>query len=447
MDAWSLTTLSPHRRTELKGWALLAIGSLAIAGLLALVLGLSRTPKIGDWFPSGQHFFYRALVTHVVLSFEVWYLAALGALTVLVAPAGPAWVGRTALGLGIGGVLLLLVPALADTGEPSLNNYVPVVIHPLFYAGLAMHAAGVALACGRVLPLARSQPGPVVWGIITAAVAYLLACFCFFLAWVLIPPATELALLNERLFWGGGHVLQIVNTCIVMVAWQMLCERHAGVGPLSPMLSRACFSALLLFALASPAIYAKADVLGLAHRQAFTDLLWYGLPLPPLVMGAGLAFRLLKGRRDWRSPAFLSLVLSLVLFGVGGFFGFFLGVADTRTPSHYHAVIGGVQLGLMGVFLVAFLPAVGRSIGTGRGVRWQFHLYGWGQLVHALGFFMAGAAGVARKTAGAAQGLDSVWKKVAMGVVGMGTGLAVLGGVIFVWMVLARLLKREPRGE
>lgn len=29
-----------------------------------------------------------------------------------------------------------------------------------------------------------------------------------------------------------------------------------------------------------------------------------------------------------------------------------------------------------------------------------------------------------------------------MGVVGMGTGLAVLGGVIFVWMALARLLRR-----
>jgi hypothetical protein len=68
-------------------------------------------------------------------------------------------------------------------------------------------------------------------------------------------------------------------------------------------------------------------------------------------------------------------------------------------------------------------------------------------LVHALGFFLAGAAGVPRKTTGLDQGLDTVWKKVSMGVVGMGTGLAVLGGVIFVWMALARLLKRGEAGH
>jgi hypothetical protein len=442
-QGWTVGTLDPARRAELRGWALLALGSLAVAGALALVLGLSRTPRIGDWFPSGQHFFYRALVTHVVLSFEVWYLAALGALTALAAPSSsPPALGRVALGLATLGVLLLLVPALTDQGEPSLNNYVPVVQHPLFYAGLAVHAAGVALACARMVPLLRVQVPVAVWGIACGGAATLMAFFCFFIAWVVIPAGTEAALYNERLFWGGGHVLQVVNTIIVLVCWQVLSEREYGRGPLPPVLARAAFTALALFAVAAPVIYLRTDALGLDHRKAFTDLLWLGLPLPAAVFGLGVMVRLWQGRRDWRSPAFLALLLSLALFAVGGGFGFFLGVADTRTPSHYHAVIGGVQLGLMGVFLVVLLPALGRTIGGGRAVRWQFHLYGWGQLVHALGFFLAGAAGVPRKTAGMAQGLDSAWKKAAMGVVGTGTGLAVLGGAIFVWMVLARLVKR-----
>jgi cytochrome c oxidase subunit I len=441
-----LWQLESPRRTELRGWALLAIGSLAVAGALALLLGLSRTPRAQDWLPWGPHFFYRALVTHVVLSFEVWFLAALGALSALVAPPGPTGdrLGRVGLVLAAAGVLLLLIPALADQGEPSLNNYVPVVVHPLFYAGLATHALGVALACLRLLPLLRSRVA-VPFGIACAGLSTFAALACFVVAWIAIPAGTDQALFDERLFWGGGHVLQIVNTLILMVAWQALGERHWGRGPLPPNVGRAAFAALALFAVAAPLIYARTDVLGLAHRQAFTQLLWVGLPLPPFLMGLGVAWRLLTGRRDWRSPAFLALALSLVVFAIGGFAGFFLGVADTRTPSHYHAVIGGVQLGLMGVFLVHILPLLGRPIGEGRAVRLQFHLYGWGQLVHALGFFLAGAAGVPRKTTGLDQGLDTLWKKASMGVVGMGTGLAVLGGVIFVWMALARLLKREGR--
>ena len=441
---WTPTALAPSRRSELRGWALLAIGSLAVAGTLALLLGLSRTPKVQDWLPWGPHFFYRALVTHVVLSFEVWFLAALGAFSAMVAPAGDLGdrLGRVGLLLGAMGVALLLIPALADQGEPSLNNYVPVVGHPLFYVGLGVHALGVALASLRLLPLLRVRV-VVPFAVACAALAYWAALACFVIAWALIPAGTEPALFNERVFWGGGHVLQLLNTMILTISWQALSEREFGAGPVANGLARAAFAALALFALAAPLAYATGgDVLGLEHRQVFTRLLWVGLPLPPLVMGAGVAWRLARGPRDWRSPAFLALALSLFVFAIGGIAGFFLGVADTRTPSHYHAVIGGVQLGLMGVVLVVVLPLLGRAIGAGRGVRLQFHLYGWGQLVHALGFFLAGAAGVPRKTTGMDQGLDTLWKKVSMGVVGMGTSLAVLGGVIFVWMALARLLKR-----
>ncbi|CAA7624737.1 cbb3-type cytochrome c oxidase subunit I [Magnetospirillum sp. SS-4] len=451
LTTWSPTSLSPARRSELRGWLLLAVGSLAIAGILALLLGLSRTPGAQDWLPWGPHFFYRALVTHVVLSVVVWYLASLGALSVLAASAGNGGdrLGWTGLLLGAAGVILLLIPALADQGEPSLNNYVPVVGHPLFYVGLGLHALGVAIAALRPLALLWRLPRrPVPFAIACAALTYLAALACFLLAWTLIPAGTDPDLFNERVFWGGGHVLQILNTLILMIAWQVLSEREFGTGPVPAGLANAGFAALALFAVASPLVYwLGGDVLGLGHRQIFTRLLWVGLPLPPLVMGAGLALRLLRGPRNWRSPAFLSLALSLVVFAIGGFAGFFLGVADTRTPSHYHAVIGGVQLGLMGLILVVILPLLGRRLGEGRAGRLQFHLYGWGQLIHALGFFLAGTAGVPRKTTGLDQGLDTLWKKVSMGVVGMGTGLAVLGGVIFVWMALARLLRRGEGGH
>jgi hypothetical protein len=242
-------------------------------------------------------------------------------------------------------------------------------------------------------------------------------------------------------------VLQFVNTAMMLVAWVMLAERALGAAPLPSALFRLVMGSMVVFVLTGPVFYAVYDVLGLEHRLAFTDLLWFGLTLPPVVVGAGVVASLLGQRRRGQlvwSPALLGLVLSLVVFAVGGAMGFFLGASDARTPSHYHAAIGGVNLAFMALLIAVVLPALGRPLRAGWLVPVQFHFYGWGQLVFSIGLFAAGAAGVPRKTIGAAaQGLDSVFKKVAMGVYGLGGALAVLGGVLFIAVVLTRLLKRE----
>lgn len=414
-----------------RGWCLLAVGALAVAGVLALLLAASRTPGIQDRLPWGPDFFHKGLVTHVVFSFQVWFLAMLGAL------AGSP--NRWPLRLALVGAGLLLVPTLAGWGEASLNNYVPILDHPLFFAGLIALAAGVGTATAPTLLALRADTPPARFGLAATAACLWSALACFALAAWLTPAGTDRPLMAERLFWGGGHVLQFANTALMMAGWVALAQAAFGRPPLPPALARATFAALVLAALAAPLLY-RFDLLGLPHRQAFTQLLWYGLPLPPLVMGAGVAWLLIRNHGAGRPPARLALALSLAVFALGGGAGFFLGVADTRTPSHYHAVIAGVNLTLMGLMHVELLP-------TARPNRWtwmQFHLYGWGQLLHAAGFYVAGLAGVARKTAGAEQGLHGALQTAAMAAVGLGGAVAVLGGVVFVLQVLARLLTREP---
>src|SRR5580693_7632937 len=61
-------------RRELRTWAWLAVGALAVAGVFALLLALSRIPgmdKASLW-PLG--FFYKGLVIHVVFSLVIWFL-------------------------------------------------------------------------------------------------------------------------------------------------------------------------------------------------------------------------------------------------------------------------------------------------------------------------------------------------------------------------------------
>src|SRR5574340_1161079 len=59
---------------ELFGWAWVAVGALAVAGVFALLLALSRIPGMAraPFWPLG--FFYKGLVIHVVFSLVIWLL-------------------------------------------------------------------------------------------------------------------------------------------------------------------------------------------------------------------------------------------------------------------------------------------------------------------------------------------------------------------------------------
>jgi cytochrome c oxidase subunit I len=408
------------RMLELRLWLLVSVAALAVAGGLALGLALARTPGVQDWLPSGPDFFHKALVTHVVFSFQVWLLAMLAAASAQ-GRAAPL-PGLVGVALTVVGCMLLLVVTLAGWGEASLNNYVPVLDHPLYLAGLALIAIGIACALFRP---GNDMPA--------MAFAYAVALICFAIAALRLPSELDSGFRYERLFWGGGHVLQFVNTGLIMWAWRRL----AG-GAATP-LSRLAFALLAAGAVAALVIEFRLDPLGLSWRQAYTDMLWYLLPLPPMVVAADMLWH----RRRVGGIAGLALWASWLVFALGGLAGFALGAGDTRTPSHYHAMIGGVNVALMGVIHVVLLPALGRAAVSVRLVRWQIGLYGGGQLLHALGFYLAGLAGVARKTAGVEQGLDSVFKLVSMGVVGLGGTIAVLGGVLFVGHVLTRLVRHD----
>ncbi|MEI7609967.1 MAG: cbb3-type cytochrome c oxidase subunit I, partial [Rhodospirillaceae bacterium] len=437
-------------RREVAGWSWIAAGSLAVAGVLALLLVLSRVPATQVLLSSSlQGFFYTAIVTHVILSFVVWFLAVLGALAVLpLADAGAVrlqGLGMPGVWAGALGTVLLAVPAFLGEGEPCLNNYVPIVVHPLYYLGLALVGGGVALPVVRVLANPAALKGSVGFGVGVCGVLYLISLLLIVLAWVLLPAGLDLQTFNERLFWGGGHVLQFVNTALMLTAWVLLAKSAFGEEPVPPALFKLMMASMVVFVLPSPAFYVMYDILSLQHRLAFTDLLWYGLTLPPVVVGAGLVALLWRRRGSIRwGAAELAIGISLAVFLVGGAMGFFLGASDARTPSHYHSAIGGVNLAFMGLFLAVILPALGRAVTARRLVPVTLHFYGWGQMVFSIGMFVAGAAGVPRKTMGAvAQGLDSPLKKVAMGVYGLGGALAVLGGVLFIWLMLTVLLKRK----
>ena len=137
---------------ELIGWAWLAVGALAVAGVFALLLALSRIPGMEKTPFWPIDFFYKGLVIHVVFSLVIW-LQCIFAFLVSVATLKLAGndVRAASLGwIGQGAVLVafpfLFAPAFLEGTQPELTNYIPIIRHPAYDIGLLVLGLGVARA-------------------------------------------------------------------------------------------------------------------------------------------------------------------------------------------------------------------------------------------------------------------------------------------------------------
>jgi len=453
--------LNAHLRAELQGWTALPLAALALAGLLALLLALSRVPGAEHVLPwTGQTFFHKLIVVHVSFAFVVWYLGVQGAMTIVATAQASepgdeggffgTLIGRTSVyGFGLS-FILLLIPALADLGEPSINNYIPLLVHPLYFAGLALMALCLAMPIVRLLLcLVRQrfvEAGT--FGVACAGVIYLIALVCIAAAWFTLPPNTGVVGAAEYIMWGGGHILQFSNTALMLCGFYFLTRVSLGETPLPPIWFKAMMLMLVAGAAAGPLLYLTYEGGSPAMRLTFTHLYWFALPIPAAGVMISVAALLMRRRRDVLAgaPEVKAIAAALILFAFGGVIGFFEGSVDTRTPSHYHAMLIAVTLGFMALYFGLFLPLLGRRSERRRLRTAMYFLLGGGQFIHSLGLYVAGLEGVARKTAGAEQDLDTTTKIAFMVVEGIGGVIAVIGGIIFIFLAGKLLLAKMDQG-
>jgi hypothetical protein len=443
-DHEGLLNAGVGQRRLASAWLALGVAALALAGLFAILLVVARVPGTEPLFPT-QDFFRVALIVHVDQSVLIWFLAFAGVLWAL-GGTMPA-LSWTAFAVAAAGCLLVAAAPFLGAAQPLLNNYVPVLDHPLFLIALALFGLGTLL---QVLSYLARAPGglslgdPLAVGIATAAVAALLAFVSLVWTWSGLRPVWEGKAYYEYLFWGPGHVLQFAYTQIMLVAWIWL-SRATG-RPLG--LSDRWLSALLILGVLPlvlvPLIHGLHAPDSPETRVAYTRLMQFGNALAPVAVGALLSLALIRNRRrtipETQRPAYRALIASLVLFAAGGLIGAAIAGVNTVIPAHYHGSIVGVTLALMGL-TYHLLPQLGFGRAGGRMARWQAPVYAAGQLLHISGLAASGAMGIQRKTAGAAQDLDGI-ARAFMGLMGLGGLLAVIGGILFVLVVLRAFVHR-----
>lgn len=427
-----------------RAWLWLGVMALIGSGLLAVLLVLSRTPGIQDVFPL-KDMFRAALVVHVDLSVAVWFMAFAAVIWCAVGGSGLAWLGWSGFGLAALGTALMTVSPFFPGADPVLNNYIPVLEQPLFFASLWIFGAGVTLAVLRALLTTWPQrflAEPLRLGAFLGAVAAFLSLAAFFWSWWMVPWV-EGVIYYEVLFWGGGHTLQFQHALLMIVAWLWMA---AHLGRPSIATARAVSFLFLVAAvplLVVPAIYLLVPIGSLPHVELFAKLMIWGHPyMAPLVILGALSLWGLRGVPA--APAKSAFVASFVLFALGGVLGYLIHGVNVVIPAHYHGSTVGVTLAFMGLAYV-LLPTLGFGSADSRMAIWQPYVYGAGQLIHVLGLAWSGGYGVQRKVAGADQFLTTLPQKVGMGMMGLGGLIAVIGGLMFVVVCLKAMSRRNGR--
>ena len=440
---------SEAARRNTTAWLLLGLVALVFAGVFSILLVMARTPVVQEMIPFID-FFRVALVVHVTLSVLIWLLAISAAFWSLSSTTEQPWWDRVSFSLSAIGTLLIIVCPFLGAGDPLMNNYVPILQHPLFYWGLGLFAAGISSHLIRAI-LGRARiaakldgTSALQFGITLSTLLTGFAIIAIFASWRGLPATMDGQIYFEFLFWGGGHVIQFSYTLLMMISWIVLAFASGGRFELTPRLTLVFLVFLALPVITVPFMYMAHDVVTAGHRIAFTELMKYG-GLSCLPLGLAVTASLWRAKKPEGEGRYLraALLSSLGLFAVGGILGFMIAGLDIVIPAHYHGATVGVTIAFMGLTYY-LLPRLGFGPLPERMAVWQPYLYATGQLMHIIGLAWSGGYGVQRKTAGVAQGLDGISQTAGMGLMGLGGLVSVIGGLLFLIVAWKSLRGRQP---
>ncbi|MDA9163717.1 cbb3-type cytochrome c oxidase subunit I [Rickettsiaceae bacterium] len=456
-------------------WLKNGITALAIAGLYSIILVILRTPQLSHFF-TDKSMFKSSLVIHVNLSVLVWLLS----ITCIIWSYSRIKSGFEPMFAMIAfvGMAFMAFSPLYPESVPVMNNYVPMLENIFFVIGLALFGVSVLLlACQAIITTfmgkRASNYGERIIAIakFTSAIMFVAVWGCFGLSFRGLDRLAQIVPLDidfyyEMLFWSGGHLLQFIYTQMLMVVLLVLAEVWKGgrvrYGNVYEMLLALNFVLGLLVFFG----HYRYDLADGSFKEFFTLHMIYTAGVVPTIFIATLLLELIKGRSS-SVPKFIpyAFLSSILLFLSGGAIGAVISGINVTIPAHYHGSIVGISVAFMGLsYIYCFRGIVQNGLeykdgvielmmgdnnpviqkkNTGlRLVVWQLGMITAGQILHVAGLAMAGGYGVLRKTPGGDIALSA---KVYMGMVGGGGLIAIIGGLIFVYICAKNLYSNKKQ--
>jgi len=425
--------------TRLRVWFVFSILSLASSGLFAFLVAMSRTPFGYKYLP--PQYFHYALVGHVDLSI-VLYLLGFSILLwnkffssegSILSPA-----------FSFSGLGLIFFSVLFSLGRPVINNYIPVLDHPIFYGGLFMFFLGVTLEILRFFKEASSSVfsrDGIRSGLSVAVLVALIMIASFPISYIKAAPTGDIHIFFERFFWIPGHIQQIIYGAMLIGLWYYILyleeKRQTEIGFLRFVNLFLLFSAIALFFV--PVFY--HDTLSSGARLIAFYSFAIGLGIPIFLH----IFYIIRRASFTYTTASLSLLFSLILYILGALIAY-LGLRgeDLRIPAHYHGAITSLTIALMGITYSLFGELGYRNIKEVVG-KVQVSLFGLGMTLFVIGLYLAGKAGAPRKIFGIPA--DDIVTLTGLSVMGVGSILAVAGGILYIVLIFMSIFRRSVTQE
>lgn len=466
--------------------AVMAVVSLLIGGIGAILLALTRWPAVhllsAEWY-------YRILTLHglnmlifwiIFMEVAILYFAGTVLLNSRLFSKALAWISFVLMVLG-----LLLVDSMILTGKGDvlMTSYIPLRADPLFYLGIISFAVGTLIGLINyfaTLYIAKrdqtyngSMP-LVVFGATSAAIIALVTLLHG--AAIYIPTFLwSIGLISNidpgiyrLVWWGLGHPSQQINVAAMVSVWYMIATITTGAKPLNQAVCRGAFILYILFInlasahhlLVDPGVSATWKIWNTSYAMYLAVLasMIHGFTVPASIENVMRKKGYSKGlfgwliNAPWKNPAFSAIFLSMIIFGfIGGITGVTLGTQQIniiahntlRIPGHFHAtVVGGTTLAFMGLAYYV-VPLIFRKEYPLKALaRIQPFLFGIGITLVSFGMNFAGSYGVPRRHwdvefsgAQISAAFDAgahIW----LGVIGIGGILAFTGLLLFILLTV-----------
>lgn len=474
--------------------AVAAVASLALGGLFALLIALTRWQAIHLLDPV---WYYRLTTLHGIDMLVAWivffevaglYFGSTVVLNARMVAPKVAWLAFALMAIG---AVMVNVVVLQGGADVMFTAYVPLKAHPAFYLSYILFAVGALIAVGLFFTniiVAKAEgryQGSLplfTFGLVTAAI---IATYTLLSGAISFVPALLWSLelmpyydagFYRNLFWGFGHPAQQINLAAMVAIWYALAFFTVGATPVNEKLSRLAFILYIFFINLGAAHHLLVDPgPGFAWKAANTSYAMYLAVLGSMIHAFSIpaamevALRRQGHRRGllewlrkgpWREPGFSSLVISMIIFGwIGGVTGVTIGTEQInmlahntmRVPGHFHAtVVGGTTLAFMGITYYLIPLIFRRELKFKKLAIWQPYVYGIGMAIVSISMVAVGLQGVSRRhwdiTFAQAPFQSPVPGTVNLflALLGIGAIIAIVGGIMYLIVVLGSVLLGKP---
>ncbi|AHX03271.1 cytochrome C and Quinol oxidase polypeptide I family protein [Ehrlichia chaffeensis str. Heartland] len=319
--------------------------------------------------------------------------------------------------------------------EPIKNNYVPVINNLCFLLGLFIFTASIlfysilSTKCHHLNILQGISLG--IHGI---PIILICAVLCFTMAYYTIHTNNYFHITSfyENIFWGGGHILQLAFCQALLIVYLIILGKNTKL--LNKNVIHVIFIINTLSVIVAPIIYIYHP----ADSQFTIDFFTWHMRILGGVIPVFLFILTLFNLKILLKHSYHSLLCTTLLFSYGGILGILSIHGNVTIPAHYHGSIVGMTIAFMG-FIYWLLPKLNLGNTNSFYTNLQIYIYSLGQFLHITGLEWLGGYGALRKVTY----LPDTASKIAKHCFTIGGLMAIIGGCLFVIIVLLQIRKKE----